>query len=147
MLGNLPSPMGHTYDLNMGSEILTLTGDIRSRSCPNIDDSYGTILNYQYSGFTFLKNSQDVFKKTSFTFISRKLAVDYTRYPITTSIYKIHIQNVFDPIVSKGERGKENLMYLELMWELSRRGRGHHKRGRIKRLSHFRRRWMLRMNV
>ena len=24
----------------------------------------------------------------------------------------------FDPIVSKSERGKENLMYLELMWEL-----------------------------
>ena len=36
-----------------------------------------------------------------------------------TSVHKIPIHNCFDPIVSKSERGKENLMYLELIWELS----------------------------
>ena len=30
------------FDLNLGSEILILGGDIRSRSWPNIGDSYGT---------------------------------------------------------------------------------------------------------
>jgi hypothetical protein len=30
-----------SYDLNLGSEILILGGDIRSRSWPNIGDSYG----------------------------------------------------------------------------------------------------------
>ena len=34
--------MSHgSYDLNLGSEILILGGDIRSRSWPNIGDSYG----------------------------------------------------------------------------------------------------------
>jgi hypothetical protein len=36
--------MSHgSYDLNLGSKILILAGDIRSRSWPNIGDSYGTI--------------------------------------------------------------------------------------------------------
>ena len=30
-----------SYDLNLGSDILILGGDIGSRTCPNIDDSYG----------------------------------------------------------------------------------------------------------
>ncbi len=30
-----------SYDLNLGSEILILGGDIGSQSWPNIDDSYG----------------------------------------------------------------------------------------------------------
>jgi hypothetical protein len=35
--------MSHgSYDLNLGSEILILGGDIMSRSWPNISDSYGT---------------------------------------------------------------------------------------------------------
>ena len=35
--------MSHgSYDLNLGSEILILGGDIMSRSWPNIGDSYGT---------------------------------------------------------------------------------------------------------
>ena len=34
--------MSHgSYDSNLGSEILILGGDIRSRSWPNIGDSYG----------------------------------------------------------------------------------------------------------
>ena len=34
--------MSHgSYDLNLGSEILILGGDIMSRSWPNIGDSYG----------------------------------------------------------------------------------------------------------
>ena len=36
--------MSHgSYDSNLGSEILILGGDIRSRSWPNIGDSYGII--------------------------------------------------------------------------------------------------------
>jgi hypothetical protein len=31
-----------SYDLNLGSEILVLVGDIRSRSWPNIGGKYGT---------------------------------------------------------------------------------------------------------
>ena len=31
-----------TYDLNLGSEILILAGDIRSRIWPNIGGTYGT---------------------------------------------------------------------------------------------------------
>ena len=35
--------MSHgSYDLNLGSKRLILVGDIRSRSWPNIGDSYGT---------------------------------------------------------------------------------------------------------
>jgi hypothetical protein len=30
-----------SYDLNLGSEILVLVGDIRSRSWPNIGGTYG----------------------------------------------------------------------------------------------------------
>ena len=37
--------MSHgSYDLNLGSEILILGGDIMSRSWPNIGDSYGTLV-------------------------------------------------------------------------------------------------------
>ena len=36
--------MSHgSYDSNLGSEILILGRDIRSRSWPNIGDSYGTV--------------------------------------------------------------------------------------------------------
>ena len=36
--------MSHgSYDLNLGSEILILVGDIRSRSWPNIGGTYGTL--------------------------------------------------------------------------------------------------------
>ena len=38
--------MSHgSYDSNLGSEILILGRDIRSRSWPNIGDSYGTYIN------------------------------------------------------------------------------------------------------
>jgi hypothetical protein len=47
MVANLPCPMHGSYDLNLGSKRLILVGDIRSRSWPHIDDSYGT----SYSGF------------------------------------------------------------------------------------------------
>ena len=40
MVGNLPCPNG-SYDLNLVSKIWILAGDIRSRSWPNIGDSYG----------------------------------------------------------------------------------------------------------
>jgi hypothetical protein len=37
--------MSHgSYDLNLGSEILILGGDIRLRSWPNIGGTYGTYL-------------------------------------------------------------------------------------------------------
>ena len=39
-LGNLPCPMGHN-NLNLGTKLLIFGGDIRSRRCPNIGDSYG----------------------------------------------------------------------------------------------------------
>ena len=36
--------MSHrSYDLNLGSEILILGGDIRSRTWPNIGGTYGTV--------------------------------------------------------------------------------------------------------
>ena len=36
--------MSHgSYDLNLGSEILILVGDIRSRSWPNIGGTYGML--------------------------------------------------------------------------------------------------------
>ena len=37
-----------SYDSNLGSEILILGGDIRSRSWPNIGDSYG--IDFVYIG-------------------------------------------------------------------------------------------------
>jgi hypothetical protein len=41
--------MSHgSYDSNLGSEILILGGDIRSRSWPNIGDSYGTYPEKEY---------------------------------------------------------------------------------------------------
>jgi hypothetical protein len=40
--------MSHgSYDLNLGSEILILGGDIMSRSWPNIGESYGTIRKFK----------------------------------------------------------------------------------------------------
>jgi hypothetical protein len=41
--------MSHgSYDLNLGSEILILGGDISSRSWPNIGGTYGTYPNNKY---------------------------------------------------------------------------------------------------
>ena len=44
--------MSHgSYDLNLGSKRLILVADIRSRSWPNIGDSYGTLFFSLLSGF------------------------------------------------------------------------------------------------
>ena len=44
--------MSHgSYDLNLGSEILVLVGDIRSRICPNTGGTYG-IFNVIFTLFT-----------------------------------------------------------------------------------------------
>ena len=45
IVGNSHCPMGHMghYDLNLGSEILILAGDIRSRNWPNISGSYNML--------------------------------------------------------------------------------------------------------
>ena len=46
-----------SYNLNLGSEILILVGDIRSRSWPNIGGTYGT---HRYFEMQFSFTSDEI---------------------------------------------------------------------------------------